>query len=325
MSHLLASTLSFFSSFLLSLYLIPRFIPFLTKYFLDLPTNRSSHLFPVPRAGGMIFVFVSLVYSLLNSFLHFSLFSIVPFLVLPLIVISVVDDKYHLPVGIRFLVQLITAILLLSISPYVSSFVVSHSVSASVFLIFVFLLACISFINFVNFMDGLDGLVAGTMLVAFLSLAFRSNLPFSVWALCASLLSFSFFNWSPALLFMGDVGSTFLGSVYAGFVLLSSDTTTLIGSILIVSPLFFDATLTVVMRFYYGQSVTAPHRLHLYQRLQQAGWSHSLVSSTYVILTILISLFFNLFGLTAAFMSSLFTLIFGYLLNQRFAVPFRAD
>ena len=87
----------------------------------------------------------------------------------------------------------------------------------SVFVLLV--IAVTAVINFTNFMDGLDGLVAGCMTVIISALAVDLAAPWSMWALLGSLIGFLVWNWSPAKVFMGDVGSTFLGAVFAGLVL----------------------------------------------------------------------------------------------------------
>jgi UDP-N-acetylmuramyl pentapeptide phosphotransferase/UDP-N-acetylglucosamine-1-phosphate transferase len=68
-------------------------------------------------------------------------------------------------------------------------------------------------------MDGLDGLVAGCLAVTIAALATALAAPWPLWALVGALLGFLLWNWSPAKVFMGDVGSTFLGAVFAGLVL----------------------------------------------------------------------------------------------------------
>jgi UDP-N-acetylmuramyl pentapeptide phosphotransferase/UDP-N-acetylglucosamine-1-phosphate transferase len=81
--------------------------------------------------------------------------------------------------------------------------------------------AATAVINFVNFSDGLDGLVAGcaAVLLTVAVLALPPEAGHGLLPLIGALLSFLAWNWSPARVFMGDVGSTFLGAVIAGMVL----------------------------------------------------------------------------------------------------------
>ena len=77
---------------------------------------------------------------------------------------------------------------------------------------------------------------------------------------------------------MGDVGSTFLGAVFAGLVLQASSLSDAFSYLLVATPLLADACLCVPRRMLAGQRVFKAHRLHLFQRLNQAGWPHSRVS-----------------------------------------------
>ena len=140
-------------------------------------------------------------------------------------------------------------------------------------------------INFTNFMDGIDGLVAGCMLIILLSLYILKVdelLP-----LIAGLLAFLLWNWSPSKIFMGDSGSTFLGGIFFGVLLKLHDPITLIGVLLISTPLLGDAAICVIKRFFAGKNIFKAHRSHLYQRLQRAGFSHTKVSTIYILGTLI--------------------------------------
>ncbi len=81
-------------------------------------------------------------------------------------------------------------------------------------------IAVTAVINFVNFTDGLDGLVAGCMAISLGAIAINGAT--GLWPLVGALAGFLIWNWAPAKVFMGDVGSTFLGAVFAGMVLQAS-------------------------------------------------------------------------------------------------------
>jgi len=85
-------------------------------------------------------------------------------------------------------------------------------------------------------------------------------------------------NWSPAKVFMGDVGSTWIGAVFAGMVLQQSGPWEAVSLLLVGFPLLGDALICVLRRLRAGQPVFQAHRLHLFQRLQRGGWSHARVS-----------------------------------------------
>ena len=71
-------------------------------------------------------------------------------------------------------------------------------------------------------MDGLDGLVGGCMFFAVWAVAYYLSAPLLVFSLVGSLFGFLIWNWAPAKVFMGDVGSLFLGSIFAGLLFQAS-------------------------------------------------------------------------------------------------------
>ncbi len=247
-----------------------------------------------------------------------------PLVAFPLAVVGLLDDRYNLPSSLRYGVHLITAFLILGYSPLVQQMRVDVE-SARSPLILVLALLVISVtavINFTNFMDGLDGLVAGCMLVAISSLSFSLYVPWSMWALVGSLLGFLLLNWSPAKVFMGDVGSTFLGAVFAGLVLQASSWPAALSYLLVATPLFADSCACVLRRLLAGQRVFQAHRLHLFQRLHLAGWSHARVSLTYVSATVLLAVAMLMGGLPLVFSLAVVLLLLGVWLDRRVAVPF---
>ena len=170
-------------------------------------------------------------------------------------------------------------------------------------------------------MDGIDGLVGGCMVVA-ISFSLSLAAPWSIWTLVGSLLGFLFWNWSPSKVFMGDVGSTFLGAMFAGLVLQASSWTEAFGYLLVATPLLADACLCVTRRLLAGQRVFQAHRLHLFQRLYQAGWPHARVSLAYILATALLALAMLAGGWSWAFCLAVAELFLGFWLDKRFAVPF---
>ena len=94
------------------------------------------------------------------------------------------------------------------------------------------------------------------------------------------------------------------------------------GCLLVATPLLGDACLCVPRRLFAGQRVFQAHRLHLFQRLHQAGWSHSRVSLTYTAATALLALAMLAGGWPWVFGLAVAELLFGFWLDQRVAVPF---
>jgi UDP-N-acetylmuramyl pentapeptide phosphotransferase/UDP-N-acetylglucosamine-1-phosphate transferase len=251
-------------------------------------------------------------------------FSGLPLLALPLAVVGLLDDRHNIPASWRYGVQLFTAALMLGFSPLVQRFGLAIASGNWLLLPFLALLviAVTAVINFTNFMDGLDGLVAGCMAVAISALAVVLAAPWPLWSLVGSLLGFLLWNWSPAKVFMGDVGSTFLGAVFAGLVLQASSWSQALGMLLVSTPLLGDACLCVPRRLLAGQRVFQAHRLHLFQRLHQAGWSHARVSLTYIVATAVLAVALLAGGWPWVFGLAAVELLVGVWLDQRVAVPF---
>ena len=285
----------------LSLWLL---IPLLSSGLLDEPNARSSHRRPTPRGGGVSFVFVASGFALPFAF---ALPAALPLVALPLAIVGFLDDRHNLPAGLRYGVQVATALFLLWISPL--------SALAPGFLVCLLLLiAATAVINFTNFMDGLDGLVAGCMAVLFAVAG--------LWPLVGALLGFLLWNWSPAKVFMGDVGSTFLGAVFAGVVLQQTSFSAALALLLVATPLLADACLCVPRRLFAGQRIFQAHRLHLFQRLHQAGWCHAHVSSLYIAATAVLAIAHLAGGLVWVIGFALAVLLIGVWLDQHVAVSF---
>jgi Fuc2NAc and GlcNAc transferase len=297
--------------------LLRALVPHLARRLLDQPNARSSHRQPTPRGGGVAFVVVSAVSSLIalvgavTPYLP-QLQSFVPLGAFPLALVGFWDDRLSLPATWRYGAQLVTAFLMLWLSPIPLPWLLLPLV----------IVAVTAVINFTNFMDGLDGLVAGCMAVAFSALALRLAAPWPIWTLVGALLGFLLWNWSPAKVFMGDVGSTFLGAVFAGLVLQAPNWPEALGLLLVATPLLGDAFLCVLRRLLAGQRVFQAHRLHLFQRLHQAGWPHARVSSLYIAATAVLAVALLAGGWPWVTALAGVELLVGVWLDQRVAVPF---
>ena len=290
-------------------------IPVLRRRLPDSPNARSSHQRVTPRGGGIVFVLVAALASLVLGPAIGGI-AWLPLLALPLALMGLVDDRFNLPVLVRLVVQVATAIVLLWLSMSGGFW------SLPMLIIPVVLLLIVAVINFTNFMDGLDGLVAGCMAVALAAAALQLAAPLPIWALVGSLLGFLIWNWSPAKVFMGDVGSTFLGAVFAGLVLQAPSWPEALALLSVATPLLGDAFFCVPRRLLAGQRVFQAHRVHLFQRLHQAGWPHGCVSSLYVAATALLATALLTGGLPWVLALAALELLLGVWLDQRIAVPF---
>ena len=236
-----------------------------------------------------------------------------PLLCLPLALVGFLDDRHNLPAALRYGVQVVTALVLLLISPW-------HLSLIGLLPWLLLLIAGTAVINFTNFMDGLDGLVAGCMAVLF-AVAALTGMP-ALWPLVGALLGFLLWNWSTAKVFMGDVGSTFLGAVFAGVVLQQVSVKGALGLLLVATPLLVDACICVLRRLLAGQRVFQAHRLHLFQRLHQCGWSHAAVASLYIASTAVLAIALLVGGWLWVLGLAGVVVLIGLWLDQRVAVKF---
>lgn len=143
--------------------------------------------------------------------------------------------------------------------------------------------------NAFNFMDGIDGIAGLQAIIAgvgWTALGASDAISVSMIvgvSLSSASLGFLIYNWPPAKIFMGDVGSAYLGFMFAVTPLLCTRdrSQASIAAILFVWPFVFDATFTFVRRLLRREKVFEAHRSHLYQRLVIAGWPHSRVTTLY--------------------------------------------
>jgi len=252
---------------------------------LDEKNLRSSHVHPTPRIGGLSFT--SLIFLMLIVFFYLGELSISSHYYLALIVppflvsiISIIDDLRN---GI-------SRVLRLSVHLLASAFalLLLVSVPKDLLQLIVFLISVISiawFINLFNFMDGIDGIAASeSIFVISTSAGFSFFAEKSDWAtiqliMVAPIVGFTIINWQPAKIFMGDVGSTFLGILLPIVLIISiqQDVMTIWSAIILTSSFLVDASWTLATRFLTGQKWHQPHRSHLYQILSRELGSHSKV------------------------------------------------
>jgi UDP-N-acetylmuramyl pentapeptide phosphotransferase/UDP-N-acetylglucosamine-1-phosphate transferase len=208
--------------------------------------------------------------------------------------VSWVDDLRGLSPGIRLLAQLIAVTIGILTLPETHNLLEAWLGPT---LYFVGLGALwIWWINLFNFMDGIDGLAAseaaavGGGLLLFATIGGGED---ATAALCAAglfgaAIGFLWWNWSPARIFLGDVGSVPLGYL-SGFLLLGPATR---GhwKIALILPLYFlaDATITLLRRVLRGERVWQAHRQHFYQQAVRDGLGHRAVVKRVVVADLLL-------------------------------------
>jgi UDP-N-acetylmuramyl pentapeptide phosphotransferase/UDP-N-acetylglucosamine-1-phosphate transferase len=218
-------------------------------------------------------------------------------------VVSWLDDLYAVPVTVRLGVQVLAAVALLFFRDDLSI----HFALWPVLVLWI--VACI---NAYNFMDGIDGLAGLQAVVAGVSWSLlgsrfaMSGVAHFGLILAAASAGFLLHNLSQRRVFLGDVGSVFLGYSFAALTVTASVENPggpmFITGALFLWPLLFDTGFTLLRRWRRGQPLTQAHREHLYQRLVQGGLSHLHVSLAYAGL----SMMGSVAGMLLLFQSALF-------------------
>lgn len=233
---------------------------------LDHPNERSLHDRPTPRTGGIAIVCGSLAGALVSKAWEPSLW-----LGLAIAGVSLADDVRGLPVRWRMVAHLAAATAAVWTAP---------DVPAWLWPFLVFGIAWMT--NLYNFMDGADGLAGGMAVFGFGSYAaaavLAGNVGLASASLCiaASALGFLLFNFPPARIFMGDVGSIFLGFLAGGLGVHGwrSGAWPSWFPVVVFAPFVVDATVTLARRALRRERVWEAHRGHFYQRLILSGWTH---------------------------------------------------
>ncbi|MDA1324551.1 MAG: glycosyltransferase family 4 protein [Proteobacteria bacterium] len=265
---------------------------------IDRPNHRSSHVRPVPRSGGVAIVITTYAGVLILFWFQGSL----PAATFQLAGIGIggfmlafaglLDDLGRLgSFKSKLLLQALGCGVLFPFGVVVETLPVPVLGELSLGWLGypVTVLWVLGLTNIFNFMDGLDGLAAGTaMVVAGMMVMLTAGGPpgssgLIYLVLFASILGFLIFNFPRAQIFLGDVGSQFLGFVFAALaVVLGAHYDPASVPMLIVPLLFFhfifDTVFTFCRRLLAHEDVTQAHRSHLYQLLNQAGQSHVRVS-----------------------------------------------
>ena len=284
----------------------------LKKSILDIPNERSSHRNPTPRGGGLIIVLICL-----TAFLFLNLRSPIingwNYLLGATLVaaISWLDDIFSINIFWRFVVHSFAAIIFLFGDT--TLFIPFYGKLEFVWIErVIWFLWIVWLVNAYNFMDGIDGiagmqaLTAGIAWSVLLYLGGAENLSVYPLLIAVSANAFLLHNWQPAKIFMGDVGSAFLGYTFAVIPLLAQNQSFTVSKIgyeyqnwllagLIFAYFFvFDSVLTFFRRLLKGEKVWKAHRSHLYQRMVQKNWRHSTVTIIYGVFSTLTAAIFIL-------------------------------
>jgi Fuc2NAc and GlcNAc transferase len=264
---------------------------------IDRPNARSSHSTPTPRGGGLAIVATSLAAMTLLFVLHqmpARLFAALGGGGLAVAIAGFVDDRRTLPATVRFAVHMSAAAWCLGWLGGLPSLLLAERLVNLGWTGYVLgTLAIVWVLNLFNFMDGIDGIAASEAIFvtgagAALGVS-QTSATLAAAIVCASCIGFLLWNWPPAKIFMGDVGSGYLGFSIAVLALAASrDSPVSIWVWLILGGTFFvDATVTLIRRAMRGERVHEAHRSHAYQWLARRYGSHLAVTLSVLAVNVL--------------------------------------
>jgi Fuc2NAc and GlcNAc transferase len=273
----------------------------LARAVLDVPNHRSSHSVPTPRGGGLAIALVALAGLALAAALGW----VAPRLALALgaggaLVAAVgwVDDHRPLPARARFAIHAAAAAWALWWLGGMPALTLGHgTLRLGIAGAVIALTGIVWVVNLYNFMDGIDGLAGGEAVTAgvaggaLLLWAGHPGMALAALLLATAGSGFLAWNWSPARIFMGDVGSCFLGFSFAVLAVASQNAgaVPLIAWVVLLGVFVVDATFTLVRRALRREAWYDAHRQHAYQRMVDAGWSHARVSGSVMAVNVVLA------------------------------------
>lgn len=270
----------------------------LNRQFLDIPVARSAHDTPTPVGGGL--VIVVLFTALITYFYFLQLFeSALYFALLGAVMVAIVgllDDLYQLHVLWRMPLHLAAAVWsVVWLGELAPVAVLDFQITQQWLLKLLAVLSLVWLLNLYNFMDGIDGIAASEMLfVNVVSLLFVINNEVGTagllnLTLTASAAGFLIWNWPPAKIFMGDVGSGFCGFSLGLLAILTmqSGVMTVWTWLILLGVFVTDATLTLLRRVLQGERWYDGHSSHAYQHAARHYKSHAKVTITMLLINCL--------------------------------------
>ena len=248
---------------------------------LDAPLGRSSHVVPTPRGGGIGLIVAAMLGYMAATPAEGRAGVILIALVAVVLtaIVGWLDDHRSLPAWPRLGAHALTGLLLIPIATQSADGWMAVALGAG------WVIAAIAAINVINFMDGLDGFIGLQALLFSVHLALLA-IPGSAGqvmalSLGAASVGFLAWNWSPARIFLGDVGSGSIAvlGLIAGTLVWREGRWPFLAIFLPLFAVFLDATVTLLGRLRRGEDITIAHRNHLYQRLaNELRWGHARVS-----------------------------------------------
>lgn len=281
------------------------------KQMLDHPNERSSHTRPTPRGGG-----IAIVIAFLGAAVALTAVDLIQPRTLiallggvPIAIVGFLDDRRPVSstvrAGVHFIGAAWAVIALGGMPPLDLGFaVIEWGIIGHV----VAIIGIVWMINLYNFMDGIDGIAAGeavtaplfgglfsALSIATVSTTFAAGYLWLTLGLVMACAGFLVWNWNPARIFMGDVGSGFLGFTFSVIAILSitfappealGGRVTLWVWLILLAVFIVDATITLARRVARGERWFQAHRTHAYQKLVIRWADHARVTRAVLLINL---------------------------------------
>lgn len=324
--------LVFLTSFIVSLVSVPSIIKVANeKSLFDKPSEkRKIHTKSTPNLGGVAiflgFYFSTLMFRVLCDSVELSALCAASVL---LFFVALKDDLISTAPILRLFFQFLIAIIIVLVGqvyfyhiPFFGSDGIL-AVIANMIVTMVFIVAIINAMNFIDGIDGLAGLVSFVIFIVFGGVFYEygeNSYAFISLALAGSTLGFLIFNWNPAKIFMGDIGSMLLGVFMAVFAIKLSNMeplrlglitvknpTTLALALLIIP--IMDMVTVICIRTYLKLSPFNADKRHTHHRLLGLGMSQKGVTLTLVAFNLAMVIIALLTGFMKGIFSSLILVV----------------
>lgn len=291
--YILNLTLLFFASFLLSFILVRWFRKkFLIWNLVDKPSVRRIHHTSIPRGGGVGFI-ITLIISLMC--IEYCAFNNVDTAAIKILIptafiaiVSFVDDIRTLPITVRLLAHITCASYV--VYQFLLPKTLFHGELPESIDLVLMIVGLVAFLNIYNFLDGIDGITGLESIHISITLIILCYLKYDVILhvhliitiaviILAFSIAFLIFNWHPATIFIGDVGSIGLGFIIGFCLLLLSVSSWHLFASSTIACLYYlaDGGITILTRLMNGEKIWEPHLKHFFQKAVKNGYTQKQV------------------------------------------------
>jgi UDP-N-acetylmuramyl pentapeptide phosphotransferase/UDP-N-acetylglucosamine-1-phosphate transferase len=271
----------------------------------DIPSKRRAHKQATPRGGGLSFIFIFSISLPIFEYIMRGSYSVsvdILQIFLPISLISFWDDVSHVAVPVRLFMHILCALLAVMWLVHPST-ILHYEIPMSLDLA-IGTFALLTFLNVYNFLDGIDGITVSESIhlscTILLLCIFRYDIipNVDIIIMIATIIlgwsmGFIYFNWQPAQIFLGDVGSISIGFLIGVCLLIIASASAKLFAACVIAALYYiaDGGMTILIRLVKGERIWEPHLQHFFQKAVRKGHSHKKIVKRIMKCNILLMLF----------------------------------